>query len=308
MRPKMLLVALVAGLLSLAACDVADFGDMERFNRDFHYSYNLAANGRVVVETFNGSVEISGWDQNTVDISGTKYGPSERAADDLKVNIDNGPASISIRVIRPTERRNNQGARFVIKVPRGALLDRITTSNGAIRTVDGAGPARLRTSNGPIHITGLRGTLDAQTSNSTIDLVDVDGDALVHTSNGRIHAERLSGALEAITSNSGVHADLTSPDRGIRVETSNGPVELTLPAGFSREVRVNTNNSSVTLRLPTSVNARVLARTSNSSISTDFDVTMQGEFSKNHLDATIGSGGPLLDLSTSNGPIRLLRM
>jgi DUF4097 and DUF4098 domain-containing protein YvlB len=253
----------------------------------------------LAVETFNGSIEISSWDQNTVDISGTKYGPSQRAADDLKVNIDKSPDSVTIRVLRPSERRNNQGARFVIKIPRGAILDRITTSNGAIRTTDG---------NGPIHVASFGGTLDAQTSNGSVELLDVDGDVVAHTSNGRIYAERLNGTFEAITSNNGVHADFKRLDRPVRVETTNGPVELTLPDGFSREVRVNTNNSSITLHLPTALNAHVVARTSNSSITTDFDVRMQGEFSKNHLDANIGSGGALLDLSTSNGAIRLLKM
>jgi DUF4097 and DUF4098 domain-containing protein YvlB len=307
MRPKVIFTALAAGLLCLTACDM-DFGDMERFNRDFHYSYGLGAKGKLAVETFNGSIEISSWDQNTVDISGTKYGPSQRAADDLKVNIDKSPDSVTIRVLRPSERRNNQGARFVIKIPRGAILDRITTSNGAIRTTDGSGPARFRTSNGPIHVASFGGTLDAQTSNGSVELLDVDGDVVAHTSNGRIYAERLNGTFEAITSNNGVHADFKRLDRPVRVETTNGPVELTLPDGFSREVRVNTNNSSITLHLPTALNAHVVARTSNSSITTDFDVRMQGEFSKNHLDANIGSGGALLDLSTSNGAIRLLKM
>jgi DUF4097 and DUF4098 domain-containing protein YvlB len=136
----------------------------------------------------------------------------------------------------------------------------------------------------------------------------LDGDVVAHTSNGRIHAEHLNGTLEATTSNSGIHADISRADRPVRVETSNGPVDLTLPDGFNRDARVSTNNSSITLHLPAVVNAHVVARTSNSSISTDFDVRMQGEFSKNHMDATIGSGGALLDLSTSNGNIRLLKM
>jgi hypothetical protein len=306
MRAKFLIPGLVSALLCLTACEF-DLGDMERFSQDFHYSYPLNPGGRLVLETFNGSVDVSGWDRNTVDISGTKYGPTQRVADDLKVNIDNSPDAVSIRVLRPTDRRGNLGARFVIKVPRTAVLDRITTSNGPIRTADGSGPARLRTSNAPIRVNSLDGVLDAQTSNGPVDLVDVNGDVVAHTSNGPIHAQRLNGTLEATTSNSGVHAQITRTDRPIRVETSNGPVELTLPDGFSRDVRVNTNNSSITLHLPPAVNAHVVARTSNSSISTDFDIRMQGEFSKNHMDATIGNGGALLDLSTSNGNIRLLK-
>ena len=224
------------------------------------------------------------------------------------ISLDHSPDSVSIRVLRPSERRNNQGARFVIKIPRSAILDRITSSNGAIRTTEGSGPARLRTSNGQIQVSGLRGSLDVTTSNGGVELMGVDGDVVAHTSNGRIRAERHNGTLEASTSNGGVHADLTRADRPVRVETSNGPVELTLPEGYNRDVRVNTNNSGITLHLSPSFNAHVVARTSNSSITTDFDVRMQGEFSKSHMDAVIGSGGPLLDLSTSNGSIRLLKM
>jgi hypothetical protein len=73
------------------------------------------------------------------------------------------------------------------------------------------------------------------------------------------------------------------------------------------DVRVSTKNGGITLRLPESTNARVVARTSNSSITTDFEITAHGEISKNRLDGVIGAGGPLIDLSTSNGGIRLLR-
>ena len=52
-------------------------------------------------------------------------------------------------------------------------MDRILTSNGAIRTLDGSGPARLRTSNAEIRVQGLRGSLDAQTSNGSIELIDI---------------------------------------------------------------------------------------------------------------------------------------
>ncbi|HLK67145.1 MAG TPA: DUF4097 family beta strand repeat-containing protein [Bryobacteraceae bacterium] len=309
MRPKFILMALMAGLLSLTACDFADLGGMERFNRDFHYSYDLSASGRVLVETFNGSVEISGWDQNSVDISGTKYGPTQEDADDLKVSVDHTADSVSVHVLRPSDQKNNnRGARLVLKVPRGAFLDRIITSNGAIRTIDGAGPARLKTSNGPIAVAHLKGRLDAETSNGPVELEDVDGDVMAHTSNGMIQVKRLNGTLDATTSNSAIRAEIERSDRPIHLQTSNGPVELTLPEGFDREVRVRTNNSPITVHAPTMLNAHLIAQTSNSSIASDFDLRTQGSISKNHLDATVGNGGGLLDLETSNGPIRLSKM
>jgi hypothetical protein len=310
MRARLLLPIPAAALLCLAACEFDDWGGFDRYRQDFHYSYPLKSGGRLSVETFNGSVEVSGWDQETVDISGAKYGSTQEAADELKVAIDNSPDSVSIRVTRPSDRRGNMGARFVIKIPRAAYLDRIFTSNGSIRTLDGSGPARLHTSNAEIRVEALRGSLDAQTSNGPVELIDVDGDVKAHSSNGHIRAQGLRGGLEADTSNGSINARLEQVPAGrpVRLETNNSGVELSLPANFANDIRVSTNNGGITLHMPYQVNAQVMARTSNSSISSDFELRMHGEFSKNRLEGVIGNGGPLIDLTTSNGSIRLLKM
>lgn len=60
------------------------------------------------------------------------------------------------------------------------------------------------------------------------------------------------------------------------------------------------------MRLPEPVNANVHASTSNGSINTDYEVTTS-RISKNVLEGRIGSGGPSIDLETSNGSIRLLK-
>ena len=81
----------------------------------------------------------------------------------------------------------------------------------------------------------------------------------------------------------------------------------TLPPNFSSSVHIGTNNGPITLRMAEGTNARISARTSNASIDTDFEVRAQGELSRNRLEGAIGSGGPLIDLSTSNGSIHLLK-
>jgi hypothetical protein len=74
------------------------------------------------------------------------------------------------------------------------------------------------------------------------------------------------------------------------------------------EIRASTSNGGITLHLPGNVAANLVANTNNSSISTDFEVQTQGTLSKHHLEGRIGAGGPSIDLSTSNGSIRLLKM
>jgi DUF4097 and DUF4098 domain-containing protein YvlB len=272
MRSTLLLPALAAALLITAACDFDDFHDHgSRYNSDFHYNYPLSATGRLSVETFNGSIEVSGWDEQNVDISGTKYARTQQAADDLQVAIDRSANSVSVRVIRPSDFRGNTGARFVIKVPRGVTLDRLLSSNGGIRTADGAGPARFRTSNGSIRVQGLKGTLDAQTSNGSIQ------------------------------------ADLTHTDGPLRFETSNGGIDLRLPSKFDDDLRAHTSNGGITVRVPSDISARLTARTSNGRVTSDVDVRTSGEISKTRIEGVLGAGGPLLDLHTSNGNIRLTR-
>ena len=201
------------------------------------------------METFNGAVEISGWDQNTVDVSGTKYGPTQEAADNLEIRVDQSPSSVSLRAVRPPDLRGNRGARFVIKSAH-PVLDRITSSNGPIRIQDGAGPARLRTSNGGIHVQAFRGNVDAQTSNGPIELADVDGDAIAHTSNGHLRVERLRGLLQGSTSNGGITANLDRAKGPVRVDTNNGSIDLSVPAAYSNDIHATTSNSGIAVHLP----------------------------------------------------------
>lgn len=308
MRARLLMIPMAAALLCLTGCVIEDFDSVSKYNRDFHFSYPMNPDGRLEVETFNGSVDISGWDQSTVDISGTKYGPTQEAADSLRVDVGNSPASISVRVVRPSERLNHMGARLVIKIPRGAMLDRIMTSNASIRTVDGTGSARLHTSNGSIRVQDLRGRLTAETSNSSVELNGVDGDVTAHSSNGHIRTDEVKGSLDLHTSNNSVTVKGSRGDKSIRIETNNGAVDVSLAPGFSNTLHASTSNGSITVRAASEPNARVMAHTSNSSITSDFDIRVQGEIGKNRLEGTLGQGAGMLDLGTSNGSVRLVRM
>jgi DUF4097 and DUF4098 domain-containing protein YvlB len=297
-------------MFALAACDFEDFGSSDKFTTDFHHTYPLKSGGRVSVENFNGSIEISAWDQDSVDIAGVKYASTPEMRDSIKIDIVASDDSVHIRTVRPSERRGNMGAKYVIHVPRKTELERIQSSNGAIRVSDVTGPVRLRSSNGSLHATNVRGSLDAQTSNGTIDVEQLDGGANLRTSNGRIRADGVRGSLEATTSNGSINVHLTKTESGrpVKLESSNGGIELTLDEVNHNDVYASTSNSSITVRMPSSIGARLRAHASNNSISTDFDVLTQGVLSKHHLEGTIGGGGPLLDLETSNGGIHLQKL
>lgn len=278
---------MAASVLVLTGCDLEEFGSSNRYHEDFHYAYPLKAGGRIYLENFNGPVEITGWNDDSVEINGTKYAATEELLAALKIDIVPTSDSIRIRTARPSGRRGNMGAKYILKVPRKSVLERISSSNGPIRVTDVDGPARLRTSNGPVRALDLRGELEVRTSNGPIEVKGLEGPAVLETSNGPVRAERIRGAFLA--------------------STSNGPIELVLESLSDKDVEATTSNAGITLRLPPSVNARLKADTSNGSVSSDFEVHREGSASRTHLEGTIGSGGPLVRLSTSNGSIRLQR-
>ena len=288
-------------------------GSSDKFKQDFHMSYPLKPGGRVSVESFNGSVEVLAWDRDEVDISGTKYASTQERLDQLKVDVIAGADAVRVRSIKPAQQsgwRGGAGVRYVLKVPRRTELDRIESSNGAVHVEGTEGAARLKSSNGAVKVNSLRGNLHAHTSNGSVELRDVTGDADLHTSNGRIRAEQHKGAATAETSNGSIRLDLlrTPAGKAIRAESSNGGIEINLPAANENDVHADTSNGGITVRIPGDSRATIKAHTSNAKVTTDFDVaTTFTNKSKTRLDGTINGGGLLLDLASSNGNIRIER-
>lgn len=307
-----LLPMLSASLLMSGCLYVGDFDDAGTVHEDFHSTHPLNAGGGVTVESFNGSIEVRGWEQNSVEVNGTKSAGHQSALDAIKIEIDSSPGSLRIRAVRPPGSYRHTGVRFAIRVPHTAVLDLVSTSNGRIELEDVEGRARLQTSNGGIRVSKVKGEVEARTSNGAIEAHDVEGNVNFHTSNGSIRAETAHGSFEGTTSNGSITARLNDPagNRTVRAESSNGHIELTLDGKQLPDVRASTSNSSILLRLPAGANARVRAGTSHASVTSDFDGLMSDadRHRRSELHGAIGSGGPLIDLTSSNGPIRIYKL
>jgi Putative adhesin len=281
-------------LLLLSACALVFAGDSSRYREDFHYSYPQTAGGRFTLDNFNGSVEITGWDQNTVDISGTKYAENESLLHAMQIEASSSGNAVRIKTSRPDPHHGNMGAKYVIRVPRQTVLEDVRSSNGSLRVEDIDGNAHLATSNGSIHLGKIHGNVEARTSNGSVEVNEIDG------------------SFEAETSNGGIRAHLHDTESGhpIRLSTSNGGIDLQVDSPRQNDVVASTSNGPITVRMPGNVSASLHASTnSNGSVRSDFDVLVHsGELSKHRMEGTIGGGGPKIDLTTSNGNINLLKM
>jgi DUF4097 and DUF4098 domain-containing protein YvlB len=302
-------LALLAATIGLAGCDI-DIDDVHMGAKEeepFHYSYDFKPGSRLLLDTYNGAVEVTTWDQPKIEIDGARFANSKDRLKDVKVDISRGTDSINIRTVPPMDRRGNTGARYQIRLPKQAVLELVKSTNGSIR-VDGLdGAATLRTTNGSVRVSGVTGAVSASSTNGGIECAGLNGAVSARTTNGRIKMTDMQGPMDASTTNGGIVASMTksTDDRKMRFSTTNGGIELRLPSGLKNDVRASTTNGSIEVKMPAAATFQVSARTSGSSVRSEFDVI--GDITKKRIEGKVGTGGALLDLSTSNGSISLKR-
>jgi len=123
------------------------------------------------------------------------------------------------------------------------------------------------------------------------------------TTNGNVHCNSLKSVVDAATTNGNVEV---STSEWASARTTNGGVRVSMGnAKWSGELELATTNGSVNVTLPAGAEFSVRASTTNGGVHTDFPVTVQGSFSSKDLSGTVGGGGRELRVATTNGGIEL---
>jgi DUF4097 and DUF4098 domain-containing protein YvlB len=78
-------------------------------------------------------------------------------------------------------------------------------------------------------------------------------------------------------------------------------------AKWNGELQVRSTNGSVDVTLPASAEFKLDAATTNGGIHTDFPLTVEGSYNLQELSGTVGSGGRELKVATTNGAIKLMK-
>jgi len=126
----------------------------------------------------------------------------------------------------------------------------------------------------------------------------------VRNTNGEVALTGLTGAVVAQTTNGRVKGDALTG--GVEARTTNGAVLMDLSGAGSEPVRLHTTNGGVTLTLPETAKATLSASVTNGGISVgEFQNLDVSEKSRRHLEAKLNGGGPLVELETTNGGVRI---
>ena len=235
----------------------------QELTEEFHQTYPLNATGRVSIENINGGVRISVWDQNEVKVDAVKRAYTKERLDEAKIDVSSTPDSVRIRTKYPNrnqsfndgeQRRHNPAdVEYTLTIPRKARIDSADLVNGSLE-IEGA-----------------------------------EGDVKAACVNGEVKARGLTGDVKLSTVNGGVDATITRLDE-------------------SKSISLNSVNGSIVLTIPAGSNAQVKANTIHGSITNDFGLQVNdGEYVGHDLSGQIGNGGPRIRLSNVNGPISIKR-
>jgi DUF4097 and DUF4098 domain-containing protein YvlB len=99
---------------------------------------------------------------------------------------------------------------------------------------------------------------------------------------------------------------VTVEDTGgvLKLQTSNGPISADI-LDFRGDAAITTSNGAVMLRLARDLDVQMVATTSNGRIAASDLPLMFSESSGTRIAGTLGSGGPTIAVTTSNGNIDL---
>ena len=154
---------------------------------------------------------------------------------------------------------------------------------------------------GTTHLEHIRGAIHLHTSRTDLQIARLDGE-VESVPNEDLMVDQAVGPFALTTSNRNIRLDRIAGD--VAVTDRNGTIELTAAPPLGA-ITLQDRNGSVKLVLPEHAGFSVQANTSNGNIDTDFPLSIQGSENHKSVNGTVGAGGPLLRITTTNSDISI---
>ena len=292
-------------LVALAIATGAAAGTARAQSR-LNRTMKLAPGGRFVLDTFAGSVSVTGGNETGADVVVTRN--NDDVQHDIDFNFEENPGDAEVRA-RWHGPWSIFGMPFIglhlhydVRVPKNTRVE-IRTSGGEIQVFALAGDAELRTSGGRIEASQINGNMRAVSSGGTISAEGIHGNADLATSGGGIDAKAIDGSLSAHTSGGWIR--LNGVGGRVDAHTSGGWIAATFNKGDSQGGQMDTSGGWITAKIDAAANLEIDASTSGGGVRSDLPLRVTGSMSRDHLRGTLGSGGATLRMHTSGGAIRI---
>ena len=151
---------------------------------------------------------------------------------------------------------------------------------------------------GEVHIENITGPVSVHTSRTDVQIANLPGDLTFDSDSLRVSEAK--GQVRVVTRSKDI--DLSQIYGDSYVENHDGRIAIEPAGAFSIEAK--NNKGDIELTLPPNASANVNGRTHNGDIVTEYGLDVSGEENKS-VSGRIGSGQARIDISSSNGDLRI---
>jgi DUF4097 and DUF4098 domain-containing protein YvlB len=187
-------------------------------------SFNVSGVPRVVLKTFDGSINIQPSNEPTVRFSAVKRARDEQAMRGIRLRAEQTGDTINIiaefdKTLARKGGEYDTGAAVALEVwvPRRANVQ-VQSGDGRLRLSGIEGEIDLNTGDGSVDVTESKGRLKVETGDGRVRVAGFDGDASVQTGDGRISLDGRFTKLSARTGDGAITLALPA-DINARIET-----------------------------------------------------------------------------------------
>lgn len=227
-------------------------------SRELHETYDLAPGGVVSVNSASGYIRVTSWSEDRVKVDAVKRGGRDEDTSRIEIQVTPRPGRIDIRTIYPRNEDSRVSVDYDLKVPRGVVLNSLTTTSGEITVYDEVARATASSTSGPITLREVAGDAVISSTSGQITAGRIGGSLSVTNTSGALVIGEVARALNARCNNCSINA------RGLRddatVRTANGAIELERIGG-----RVNAETMNGRIRI-NDVGGEVIATSLSNSI------------------------------------------
>ncbi len=187
--------------------------------KEFNQTYPLQPGGSFELQNVNGTVDVQGWDRDTIEIHAVKTAKRKESDLDLvSIDIDAKPGVVSVATRYPQNEGVEVAVEYTVHVPHCAHVEHLSV--------------HARTTNGNVHLELLHvqdkdGAIAETTNGSVLLAVPADTQADLETKclNGNFSSE-LPVAFESTLKPREMHGKLGRGGAPIRLHTVNGGIRL----------------------------------------------------------------------------------
>ncbi len=181
------------------------------------------------------------------------------------------------------------------------------------------GPAWVRSAYGPVLVEEIEGTLEVRGTDAFLEVRDAAADVSLHSGAEGLLVEGVDGPLEAVTeggdafaSRLGGEAFLSVGDGDLFVERARGPLRIEGGDGalgvsltsVDDDVSVSSARGGIRLEVARGSAFELEVASGEGTVESDFELDRTAD--ANTATASVGTGGPLVRLTTAGGDVRIL--